>query len=99
MLDEQLYHPSQTQKVIKNYVCATCWSNLTAWNQGDLDLVACARYPEEHRGFHSKRYVERVSQEDAGLAIEAKQALYKAGVLEDPHKGKTTKQLLDELGF
>lgn len=99
-MTDQLYHKSKSSKVIRDYVCSVCWSSLTAWyHDVEFDLVACARYPEEHRGYHSKVYVEKVRQEDAALAIDAKHALEKVGVLENPHAGKSTKELLSELGF
>jgi len=81
--------------IIRDYVCAICWGHLDLFNE----QIECAKYGKDHEGFVTKHYAENRRQDDAGDFIEARQVLRDAGIVENPHEGKTTDQLLDELGF
>jgi len=61
---------------IKNrYICAVCWSHLTAFIEGDEYVVRCAAYGAEHSGYVTRAYAERRRAEDLFDALEARQNL------------------------
>ena len=95
----QIYTPEQAGTVAKKYVCATCWSHLLQYPApGRMIELRCAKY-DEHRGFHSKWFVERQRQDDLAGAVDIKHMLREVGVIENPHAGKTADDLMAELGF
>ena len=81
--------------IIRDYVCSVCWGHLDLFNEH----VECAKYGTEHEGYVTKHYAENRRQDDAGDFIDARHTLRAAGIIENPHEGKTADQLLDELGF
>lgn len=97
---DQVTTRAQALIIRRDYVCSACWGHLT-YRQVDSehDMVICAQYPDEHSGFVSKTWVERQRQVDAESAVDARSLLRKIGVISNPHKGKSDKQLLHELGF
>ena len=87
------------QKIVRDYVCSKCWGHLIARIENGEYVIECATDGQEHSGFVTKYYVERRRAESLGEYIEANDLLNKIGVTKSPHAGKTSKQLLDELGY
>lgn len=89
-----------SELTVRDYVCAVCWGHLTRkYQSADLDIVECAIHGIEHSGFVTKFWVEKQRQIDQENSVDAKHMLRTIGVIRSPHKGKSEKQLLEELGF
>lgn len=86
-------------KTVRDYVCSVCWGPLMDVMVEGVPDVVCANYHTEHAGFVTKRYADRRKTDSLGDAYDVRHLLQKAGVMQNPHAGKTAKQILDELGF
>lgn len=99
MQSDQIYTPEEAERVSNRYLCATCWSHLLAYPAAARMVeLRCAKY-QDHRGFHSKAFVERQRQADLSGAVEVKHMLRKLQVIENPHANKTAAELMAEIGF
>ena len=89
------------QHTMKHYVCARCWGHLEEVFIDGEYVVRCAKGSDEcdGKGFVTKFYASHRRQESTGEAMEIKQTLQTLGIIEDPLAGKSTEQLLSELGF
>lgn len=82
----------------RDYCCAICWSHLLLRPaEGHAWSVECAVYGDEHNGFVTKFYADSRRSASIGEIIEINQMLREINVL--PKSGRTTQQLLTELGF
>lgn len=84
---------------LRDYCCAKCWGGLDLFHIAGQDVIECAKYGAEHAGFVRKAYTARRQQESEGDVLDVKDLLREMGVIDNPHKGKTAQQLLEELGF
>lgn len=90
------------RKTVKHYACSSCWGELEMNpdpKQADLYQVTCKKCQDETKGYVTQYYVNRRRSESQFEEVNATHMLMKAGVLENPHAGKSTEQLLKELGF
>lgn len=90
------------RKTVKHYACSNCWGELEMIPdeaQPDLYQVKCKKCGDETKGYVTQHYVERRRSESQFEEVNATHMLMKAGVLDNPLAGKTTEQLLKELGF
>lgn len=89
-------------RFIQKYACSTCWGNLVADSiNGEryLKTVHCGNVNCTGAGFVTKHYVEKRRTQDHFDHFEAERNLRVALNLPDPMKGKTTEEILKEIGF
>ena len=82
-------------KIVRDYVCSTCWSHLIETLDMTGSEVSCAVYGTEHQGYVTKVYVERRRSQSRCEAVEVDALLKQVGIL--PKKNE--KQQMEELGF
>lgn len=87
------------RKTVKHYLCSNCWGELEAIPEGDGFKALCRSCGADTKGYVTQRYVTRRRAESEFEKVNATHMLIRAGVLDNPHAGKSTKQLLEELGF
>jgi DNA-directed RNA polymerase subunit RPC12/RpoP len=88
-----------TRKTVKFYACSNCWGDLEAIPAEEGYQVLCRKCGPETKGYVTQNYVNRRRAESEFEEVNATHMLMKVGVLENPHAGKSTDQLLKELGF
>lgn len=87
-------------KTVRDYRCSVCWSGLQLVEIAQQEYICiCSHYGEEHAGYHHRKFVERRGSDSMAEAMDVNHMLRQAGVIDNPHKGKTAKQLIEELGF
>ena len=63
-------------------------------------VVYCPNCGEDNtKGYVTKFFADMRRSENEGERMDVEDLMTSIGLLENPHKGKTEKQLLDELGF
>jgi DNA-directed RNA polymerase subunit RPC12/RpoP len=88
------------RKTVKHYVCSNCWGELEmAPIQGDKFEVTCKKCGDETKGYVTQYYVNRRRGESEHEEVNVRHLLQKLDIIPNPHKGKSTEQLLKELGF
>jgi hypothetical protein len=85
------------QNIVSYFLCSQCWGHLVARPTDTGVMVLCGSCGEETKGYVSKRYVERRQQESQVERIDAKIVL--KSVIKSPLSGKSTDQLLQDLGY
>lgn len=93
-LDEML-----ARKTVKFYACSNCWGELEMIPDCDGYKVLCRKCGDETKGYVTQHYVNRRRSESAFEEVNTSHMLIKIGVLDNPLAGKTTSELLKELGF
>lgn len=85
---------------VKNYKCAGCWGHLTTFHiPGSQDVEVRCLKCGPGRGFVTRWWVSRQRALDVGNAMDVRPMLISAGVIDNPHAGKSADQLIKELGF
>ena len=87
------------ERTVKRYVCSACWGHLTQKHADNGNLIECHSCKEETPGFVTKAFAERRREESIGEKMDTTKMLREVGGIENPHAGKSTKQLLSEMGF
>lgn len=87
------------RKTVKRYACSNCWGELEMIPEGEGWQVLCKKCGTETKGYVTQNYVNRRRAESDFEEVNVTHMLKKVGVLENPHAGKSTEQLLKELGF
>lgn len=87
------------RKTVKFYACSNCWGELEMIPAENGYQVLCKKCGPETKGYVTQNFVNRRRAESEFEEVNATHMLTKAGVLENPHAGKSTEQLLKELGF
>ena len=85
-------------KFCTTHVCAKCWGELVikpAENQ--MWRVICPDH--EGAGYVTRYFAEEQRKISGDDLSEVKKVLIKAGVIKDPYEGKTTDDLIADLGF
>ena len=95
----ELFDELMAYKTVKRYSCSNCWGELEMLLEGDKYRVLCKSCGAETKGYVTQYFVTRRRAESEFECVNATHMLRKAGVLENPHAGKSTEQLLRELGF
>lgn len=67
--------------------------------QGDKFVVICKKCGDETKGYVTQYYVNRRRAESEFEEVSARHLLQKLEIIPNPHAGKSTEQLLKELGF
>src|SRR5690349_21448428 len=93
----QILNDILARKTVKFYACSACWGELEAIPAEAGYKVLCRSCGEETKGYVTQNYVNRRRSESAFEEVNATHMLMKAGVLENPHAGKSVEQLLKEL--
>ena len=86
-------------RTVKHYVCSSCWGHLIkipALQRG-FWIVECHRCREETKGYVTMAYAERRLSESSAEKMDVQINL--RGILPNQHAGKTTTQILTEMGF
>lgn len=86
-----------SQKLVRDYVCSTCWGHLLRFPEGEMYRVECHNHKEETPGFVTKKYAERRRGESRVDVLEVKDMMRNVGAL--PANNKTASELLAEMGF
>ena len=87
------------RKTVKFYACSNCWGDLEMIPEGEGYQVLCKKCGPETKGYVTQHYITRRRAESEFEEVNVAHMLMKSDVIENPHKGKTTEQLLKELGF
>lgn len=87
------------RKTVKFYACSSCWGELEMTPKGDKFEVTCKKCAAETKGYVTQYFVNRRRGESEFEQMDATRLLQKLEIIPNPHKGKTTEQLLKELGF
>ena len=98
----QVMDEAKAEKFIHRYVCSTCWGELVAdqvEGQRYNRSVHCGNEGCSGPGFVTRKYVEKRRDADHFDFLDASRNLRKVLNLPDPNAGKTTDQLIKELGF
>jgi DNA-directed RNA polymerase subunit RPC12/RpoP len=95
----QILNDELTRKTVKFYACSSCWGDLEAIPAEDGYQVLCRKCGPETKGYVTQGYVNRRRAESEFEEVNVTHMLMKSGTIENPHAGKTTAQLLKELGF
>lgn len=95
----ELLNDRMKEITIQRYVCARCWGHLIAFPEDGGWRVECAKYGDEHAGYVTCHYADKRRESSVAEAWEVKDNLESLGVIQNPHKGKSSNQLLEELGF
>ena len=86
------------QHTINNYVCSACWGHLISFHEPErMTRVECHRCGTETPGFVTKYYSERRQAESTADKMDVLHNL--RGIIPNPNEGKSTDDLLEELGF
>jgi hypothetical protein len=85
------------QNTVADFVCSACWGHLVEHPTDNGVMVLCGACGEETKGYVSKRYVERRRNESQVERLDAKSVL--KNVIKSPLSGKSTDQLLQDLGY
>jgi len=90
----------EAQRMVRDYVCSTCWDGLYyAPGPERRYYVRCVTCRHDTVGFVTKHYANNCRLKSRGEAAEVKEMLKEAGVINNPHKGKTIEEINKELGF
>lgn len=84
---------------LKDYCCSKCWGMLDLFYRDGQDVIECAKYGSEHAGFVRQGYANRRRDDSAADLMDVNELMQQLGLIDDPHKGKTAQQLLEEMGF
>jgi DNA-directed RNA polymerase subunit RPC12/RpoP len=95
----EILNDTLARKTVRHYACSACWGELELIPVETGYKVLCRKCGEETKGYVTQNYVNRRRAESAFEEVNATHMLMRAGVLENPHAGKSTEQLLKELGF
>jgi hypothetical protein len=95
----QILDEAYARKTVKFYACSNCWGELEMVPAGNGYSVLCKKCGAETKGYVTQRYVNRRRAESEFEEVNAVHMLTHAGVLENPLAGKSTSELLKELGF
>ena len=87
------------RKTVKFYACSNCWGDLEAIPAEDGYQVLCRKCGAETKGYVTQHYANRRRAESDFEEVNVTHMLKKSGVIENPHAGKSTEQLLKGLGF
>ena len=88
------------RKTVKFYACSNCWGELEMQPaENGQYRVVCKACQNETKGYVTQYFVNRRRAESEFEELDATHLLRKIGVLDNPHAGKSTQQLLEELGF
>jgi len=99
-MNDNIVDKHQSEAFIRDYVCSVCWGHLVRKRQSlEFDVIECGAHGLLHSGFVTKFWVEKQRQNDQSDSVEAKDMLKTIGIIQSPHKDKSEKQLLEELGF
>jgi len=88
-------------KTVDRYVCSNCWGHLveTFGKDPSVSDVTCPVCGDDLKGFVSKYYAERRREESVGELMDVKHMLRQLGIVKNPHEGKSSGDILSELGF
>jgi predicted amidophosphoribosyltransferase len=95
----QILNDVLARKTVKFYACSNCWGELESIPAENGYQVLCRKCGDDTKGYVTQGYVTRRRAESQFEEVNATHMLMKAGVLDNPHAGKSTEQLLKELGF
>ena len=85
---------------LRDYVCSNCWGHLLAYPMDNqLWLVICHRCGDETKGYVTKYFADGRRDESHGEKFEARRMLEEMGIIQNEHAGKTSEELIKELGF
>lgn len=99
ILSQTTYTDEEIGRILKKRVCARCYGHLTQFPGPDRTwIVKCLQCGDAWGGTHISRYTaERRAARGLAEAQEVKQNL--SDLFPNPNKGKSAKQLLEELGY
>lgn len=85
-------------KFCTTHVCAGCWGELIIKPaENRMWRVICPDH--DGAGYVTRYYAEEQRKLSIGDLTEVNQVLRKAGIIKDPYEGKTTDDLIKDLGF
>src|SRR4030067_3498900 len=88
------------RKTVKFYACSSCWGELESKPAQDgMYFVVCKKCQDETKGYVTQYYVNRRRAESEFEEVNVSHMLRRIEIIPNPHKGKSTEQLLKEIGF
>lgn len=85
-------------RVVERYVCSRCWGRLNTKPAGaHKELVYCFNQNCDGSGFVTRRYADEQRAQDRANYAEVMHNL--KGIIPGKYDGKSSQDLLNELGF
>ena len=99
-MDDQIFTFDIEERILSDYRCSQCWGHLISKTFDASKRLVEINCPKcGNVGIISAYAVNNAKSKDAGLALEARYNLQKAGIIDNPNSGKSRDELLKELGF
>lgn len=87
----------QLDETLRDYVCSTCWSDLTFRYEGGKWYAVCPECGEDTQGYTSKNFAERKRDESESEFFEAERNL--RTILGRAAEKQSVERNLSDLGF
>lgn len=98
-MSKHIFNIQLAGRTVRDYVCSACWGHLIQKHSKEGNIVECFSCVEDTKGFVTKTYANNRLSDSVGERLDVRKTLLDLGVIENPHAGKTTQELLTEMGF